>query len=319
MTMKPAFLITGATGGLGRQTALALARRDQPVIIGGRRMTAIDALRQEIEQETRVETRAFAADLADLKAVQTAVEDLAGVPLAGIVANAGVTTSRDARTADGYELTFGVNVLAHQLLLVSLSDQVRDGGRIVVVSSGVHQPDNKLARRAGIPIPRWVGVHALARPDLAAEDALPVGPQRYSTSKLANVLQARGLQAYLRQKGQDVDVFAIDPGLMVDTDLARDLPGPARVVFRAIGRAATPFVSNMRLSPVSAQQITALLCDDAWAGRGFAYLDGDHATPPSPDAQRDDLAIELWRDTNTLLGLDPAAPPFPSQTARSPT
>lgn len=46
---------------------------------------------------------------------------------------------------------------------------------------------------------------------------------RYSTSKLGNVLQARGLRARLRQQGRDIDVFAVDPGLMVDTDLGQSL------------------------------------------------------------------------------------------------
>src|SRR5690606_19077332 len=101
--------------------------------------------------------------------------------------------------------------------------QIVDGGRIVVVSSGVHEPDHKLARRAGMPAPRWVGIRKLALPD-EAEPAERVSDwrQRYSTSKLGNVLQARGLQARLRAQGRQIDVFAIDPGLMVDTDLGRE-------------------------------------------------------------------------------------------------
>lgn len=300
--MSPAVLITGATAGLGRKAAYQLALAGHDVIVGGRRPEAVRAVCASIEAGTGRRALPFVADLASLEEVRAALRGLDGVPLQGIVANAGITTLRDARSADGFELTFAVNVLSHQLLLCALADQLVDGARVVVVSSGVHEPSNQLARRAGIPVPRWVGTRELARPDDAAPEArLEDGRQRYSTSKLANVLQARGLQAKLRQRGQNVDVFAIDPGLMVDTQLARELPAPLRVVFQALGRLATPFVDNMRTSDTSAAHICALVTDPSWRDQGFAYLDGDHVKPPSDDALRDDLVAELWRDTQPMI------------------
>lgn len=256
-----------------------------------------------------MEVAPFVADLADLSAVRAAADTLAGRTLGGLVLNAGMTTLKDLRSADGFERIFAVNVMAHQLLIRRLAPQLASGARVVVVSSGVHDPDNRLARRAGIPVPRWVGTHQLARPDLAPKNAqLKDGRLRYSTSKLANVLQARGLQCSLREAGQDVDVFAIDPGLMVDTELARELPFPVKAIFRALGRALTPFVANMRLSTVSAEHIASLVDDPRWAGRGFAYLDGDHVRPPSPDAQRDDLRDALWSELDPLIGLGSPEP-----------
>src|SRR5690606_19629609 len=108
----------------------------------------------------------------------------------------------------------------------------------------------------------WVGIRKLALPD-EAEPAERVSDwrQRYSTSKLGNVLQARGLQARLRAQGRQIDVFAIDPGLMVDTDLGREFPAPLRIALRGVGRIAMPFVDNMRLSPVSAGHIASLIED----------------------------------------------------------
>jgi NAD(P)-dependent dehydrogenase (short-subunit alcohol dehydrogenase family) len=297
-------LITGATGGLGRQLALALSRRGRPLLIGGRRPDAVGALVSEI-QRTGTPARPFIADLANVEDLRRAIDDLAGTRLHGIVANAGMTTRRDARSVDGFELTFAVNVLAHQLLLCRLAPQIVEGGRVVVLSSGVHEPDNQLARRLGVPEPNWVGTRNLALPDEADADArLAAGPIRYATSKLGNVLQARGLQAELQRAGRSVDVFAIDPGLMVDTDLARELPAFPRAVFRGIGRLFTPFIDNMRLSTVSAEHIASLVEDPRWEGRGFAYLDGDRVKSPSPDAQRDDLMAELWEQSALLLGLE---------------
>ncbi|MEO1231577.1 MAG: SDR family NAD(P)-dependent oxidoreductase, partial [Myxococcota bacterium] len=293
-------LITGATGGLGRAAALALAKRGWPLWVGGRRTEAV----QEVVEEVRalgVEAQPFVADLGRLGEVRSACRELKA-PLRGIVCNAGITTTKDARSADGFELTFAVNVLAHQLILNELGPQLREGGRVVIVASGVHDPENRLARRFGIPIPKWVGVEAMARPDDAPADLqIPPGPHRYSNSKLANVLQARALQDSLRAEKRSIDVFALDPGLMVDTDLAREVPGPLRGVFRAVGRLVTPWVDNMRLSTVSAEHVAALVDDGTWAGRGFAYLDGDEARPPSPDAQRADYAAALWRDASELV------------------
>ncbi|WP_370305537.1 SDR family NAD(P)-dependent oxidoreductase [Sinimarinibacterium flocculans] len=296
-------LITGATSGLGRRVALELARNGIPVIVAGRRQ---DAVLQVCASISRLGARAtpLVADLASLSTVRSALDDLGNVPLGGIVANAGINTMQDARSADGYEITFAVNVLSHQLLICRLAGQLVAGARIVVLSSGVHCPDNKLARRAGIPVPQWAPPHSLAIPDGTPPGSQGAnGRQRYSTSKLANVLQARGMQKRLRRAGKDIDVFALDPGLMVDTELARELPLPLRAAFRLVGRVMTPFVDNMRLSTTTARHVVSLLAAREWRGRGFSYVDGDQVMSPSADALRDDLMEELWSGCAKLIAL----------------
>ncbi|MEN0066925.1 MAG: SDR family NAD(P)-dependent oxidoreductase, partial [Myxococcota bacterium] len=234
--MQHSILITGATGGLGRRLALSLAAKGTPLLVGGRRGKAVRALCEHINRRTPGHAVPFLADLADLESVRSALAALPEEPLSGIVTNAGISIARDARSAQGFELTFAVNVLAHQLILCHLARRVVDGGRVVVLSSGVHDPDNQLARRAGVPIPRWVGTRGQALPETLPEaERLAVGPLRYSTSKLGNVLQARGLQARLRQAGRAVDVFAVDPGLMIDTGLAREVRAVLRFILRPIG------------------------------------------------------------------------------------
>lgn len=302
MASEHAVLITGATTGLGRKTALTLAEQGARLLIGGRRRDAVASLVDHINTSTQGRAAPFVANLADLSELDAALDDIADQPLGGIIANAGISTARDLKTPQGFELTFAVNVLAHQLLLRRVAGNVADGGRIVIVSSGVHDPDNKLARRAGIPIPRWIGTR-----ELALVNSMNIAPDfddgrlRYSTSKLGNVLQARAVQAWLREQRRDVDVFAIDPGLMVDTQLARDYPAPQRAVLKTLGRLATPFVANMRLSSVSAGHIASLILDAQWSGMGFAYLDGGDVRSPSPDAQDDALMNEFWAVSSALL------------------
>ncbi|MEO1062342.1 MAG: SDR family NAD(P)-dependent oxidoreductase [Actinomycetota bacterium] len=307
MSTEAPVLVTGATGGLGRRAALELAAAGRTVAVGGRRAGAVDEVVAEIAAAGG-SARPFVADLADLDDVRAAAErltdELAGQSLGGLVANAGISLDGHRESAQGFELTFAVNVLAHQLLFGLLVPHVADGGRIVIVSSGVHDPDNRLARRAGVPTPVWVGARASARPEQSTEAALLADTRlRYSNSKLANVLQARALQRRLRDADRSIDVFALDPGLMVDTDFARSYPRVARWLLRALGTLATPFVANMRLSTTSGRHLARLVVDPSLAGTGFQYFDGDHARPPSPDAQRDDAARQLYAEANKLVGL----------------
>lgn len=296
-------LITGATGGLGRRSALALAESGFHVIVGGRRLSAVESVIGEIETKTGGTASSFVADLSDLDQLREAVENLGARSLTALVANAGISLGRHRESVQGYELTFAVNVLSHHLLFNLLGERVED--RVVIVSSGVHDPSNRLARRAGVPVPRWVGAEAAALPEEATGDMrIDDTRLRYSNSKLANVLQARELQRRFTLAGRRVDVFAIDPGLMVDTDFARSYPARVRVPLRILGTIATPFVSNMRLSATTARHVARLVTDGELSGTGFQYFDGDRARPPSPDAQRDDYARELWTDANRLVGLN---------------
>ncbi len=303
-----AVLVTGATSGLGLATVRRLAAAGRPVVIGGRRRDAVAALVEEMNSASPGIASGFVADLADLSDLRRALDTSTLPPLHGIMTNAGLSSDKTQRSAQGYELTFAVNVLAHQFLLMRLAPVVLEGGRIIVVSSGVHDPDNKLARRAGVPAPKWTGTTHLARPDSAPPEAvLHDGRLRYSTSKLGNVLQARGFQQQVRAAERDVDVFALDPGLMVDTDFAREYPSPVRFALRGVGRLLTPLVANMRLSSTTAAIACSLFNDEKWNGTGFSYLDGDNRRRPSPDAQRDDLVKELMTESVDLIKADSAS------------
>ena len=93
-------------------------------------------------------------DLASLRSVRAFVEDVRGAalpPLHAIVCNAGVqVVSGTERTEDGVEMTFGVNHLGHFALVQGLLDELAHPARIVVVSSGTHDP----AKHTGMPDPR---------------------------------------------------------------------------------------------------------------------------------------------------------------------
>ena len=123
-------------------------------------------------------------DLASLESVRGFVKlfKAAGLPpLAGIVCNAGIQNiGQPAKTREGYEETFGVNHLGHFLLTNLLLPEMAEGGKIIFVSSGTHDPKEK----APLPEPRYEDGYKVAADFEPGADA---GRRRYTTSKLCNV------------------------------------------------------------------------------------------------------------------------------------
>jgi NAD(P)-dependent dehydrogenase (short-subunit alcohol dehydrogenase family) len=136
-------LVTGSTGGLGRETALALARAGDHVIIHGRNEQRATEILQEIEEDGRGSAKFYKADLASLdetKALADAI--LADYDrLDVLVNNAGVLLPGKQKrrvTGDGYELHFQVNYLAGYVLIAELLPLLEQSApsRIINVASG---------------------------------------------------------------------------------------------------------------------------------------------------------------------------------------
>ncbi|MCG8414788.1 MAG: SDR family oxidoreductase, partial [Pseudomonadales bacterium] len=94
---KAPVLVTGATSGLGRKTALALAKAGWPVVVGGRRAELVNELVKEIHA-LGVDASPFVADQADLDQLRAAIRNLGETELGGIIANAGITTEQNLKT-----------------------------------------------------------------------------------------------------------------------------------------------------------------------------------------------------------------------------
>ncbi|WP_111768487.1 SDR family NAD(P)-dependent oxidoreductase [Nakamurella deserti] len=186
-------MITGATSGIGRATAVALADRGARIVL---------AVRDTVKGE-RVAAALPGAegthlvrelDLADLGSVRRFAAGFAG-PVDVLVNNAGVSAQRLQRTVDGHELQFGVNHLGHFLLTALLLPQI--AGRVVTVASQAER---------------------MARPDLDDVDwrRRPFdGSRAYADSKLANLLFTMELDRRLRASGSPVRALAAHPGLVV--------------------------------------------------------------------------------------------------------
>jgi NAD(P)-dependent dehydrogenase (short-subunit alcohol dehydrogenase family) len=264
------FVITGANTGIGKITALELARQGARVILACRSSDKTRPVIDEIRRETANDRVEFLQlDLSDLAAVRAGARELLDrkLPIHGLINNAGLGGQRGV-TKDGFEIQFGTNHLGHYLLTRLLLDRIIDSGpaRIINVSSASHYNAKRLD---------WGAVRAPTR--------TVTGMREYSVSKLSNVLFTKELAR--RLEGTKVTTYAVHPGV-VATDVWRRLPAPLRWT-----------VKKFMLSPEEGAR-ASLRCATApeLAGETGRYYDvGGEERRPSRLAEDAALAAELWR------------------------
>jgi retinol dehydrogenase-12/retinol dehydrogenase-13 len=194
-------LITGGNAGIGKESAIGLARLGARVIITSRDPARGEAAVADIVAASgSEEVEQLTLDLASIASIRELAETLhrRTDELSVLVNNAGLLVRRRRTTVDGFEMTFGVNHLGHFLLTDLVGDLLARGApsRVVVVSSDAH----KSARRG------------LDFDDLNLERSRYRGFKAYSRSKLANILFARELAR--RLDGTGVTANAVHPGLV---------------------------------------------------------------------------------------------------------
>jgi protochlorophyllide reductase len=297
-------IMTGASAGIGLEAFKHIAANHEVHSLVGIRNKA------QVPDFVRDHAQLADLDLADLHSVRRfCAEVLVGPPIDRLVLNAGIQLNRPATSADGFELTFAVNHLAHFVIVQSLMHAMAPNGRIVLTSSGTHDP----AEKTPIPVPRHADARRLAFPVQDKDlDANPGTATRraYSASKLCNILTARALTQKLADDRPDVMIAAFDPGFTPGTSLARNYPAPLAFAFRHLlpllirlsgqrGRTSTPANSGRLLAE--------LVLSDA-----YQHARGDYFAVRGPDLEKRDpsvlardmpLAIKLWDDSAALVSL----------------
>jgi NAD(P)-dependent dehydrogenase (short-subunit alcohol dehydrogenase family) len=203
-------LVTGATDGLGRALAGALAQRGVTVLVHGRSEDRLGALLDELDGQPGG-ARAYRADLSRLDEVRGLAEEIGDAEprLDCLVCNAGIGTTGARRlSADGIELRLAVNHLAHFLLVSRLLDLLRRcvPARIVNVASAGQAP--------------------IDFADPMIEHGYD-GYRAYAQSKLAQISFTFALAERLRTRGiEGVTVNALHPATLMDTRMVREGFGP---------------------------------------------------------------------------------------------
>jgi len=132
-------VLTGASSGIGVETARALAIAGADVVLGVRNVEAGVTVAQKIAADGGREVRVLALDLRDLASVTDFASGIQG-PVGLLIANAGVSWTPEAHLPNGLDVRFATNHLGHFLLALRLRAQLAErGARIVVVSSAAHK------------------------------------------------------------------------------------------------------------------------------------------------------------------------------------
>lgn len=260
-------MITGVSSGIGKATAIALARLGYHVVAAGRSEERTMPVVEQMRAEAR-SAEYLHLDLASLDSARNAAHEFvdSGRTLDVLVNNAGVGGVRGT-TMDGFEIHFGVNHLGPFMLTHHLGPTFRPGTRIVVVSSEVHRRADRID---------WDRVQAKSR-SIA-------GFSEYGVSKLANILFARRL-AQLQPEWR---TYSLHPGV-VDTNI---FPAMTGLLFRN------------RLSPEEGAD-TSVWCATApeLSDQSGLYYSRRKVWEPSATAQDDDLARELWARSERWCGV----------------
>ncbi|XP_053130635.1 dehydrogenase/reductase SDR family member 13 isoform X2 [Hemicordylus capensis] len=283
----PACLPGGNTG-IGKATALDLARRGARIILACRHRARGESAAYDIRRASgNNEVLFMSLDLASLKSVRVFAETfLRSEPRLDIlINNAGIADG--GRSEDGFNLAFQVNHLGHFLLNHLLLDRLQHcaPSRLLVVASNAHLPGK-------------IDFQNVHKPVAGVLKAF----QSYCNSKLANILYARELAN--RLEGTKVTCYAIHPG-SVRTEIVRSIPTWMKPFYFL-------FSWLFFRDPTGGAQ-TSIYCAtqegiEMFSGRYFVDCE---LQDPWPHACDDAVAKKLWEVSEKLLGLPPGGPHDP--------
>jgi NAD(P)-dependent dehydrogenase (short-subunit alcohol dehydrogenase family) len=267
-------LVTGATTGIGRVTAVELGRAGAEVILIARDRDKAAATLAELAQAGAPPAQALFGDLSLMSSVRTLADEARAKfdPIDALVNNAGAIFGARAVTAEGFERTFALNHLGYFLLTNLLVDRLPSGGRIVNVSSEAHRPakvdfdDLQLERR------------------YSAFGA-------YCLSKLMNLLFTFELARRVQARG--ITVNAAHPG-----PVASNFGRSNRGVFGFLFALAGPFM----LTPEKGARTQIWLASSPeLAGVSGKYFAKCKEKKPSPRALDEATQKRLWDVTTQLV------------------
>ncbi len=286
-----AAVVTGATTGLGAETARTFASAGARVVICGRSMEKCEASAAAILEsvpEADLDVESF--DLADLTTVRAGAERILAryEALHLLINNAGVMFTPEGRTAQGFETQFGTNHLGHFVLTNLLLRALRAGGpsRIVNLSSGGHALSDVI----------WDDPNYEQRPYDKFE--------AYGQSKTANVLFTVELDRRLHPVG--IRANAVHPG-MIMTDLARHMDEGdmeqlgARARQREAAGTGAGLPSLKSVPQGAATSVWAAVSPDL-QDTGGEYLEDVSVGTAASYATDPDAAARLWAMSEELVG-----------------
>jgi len=270
-------MITGATSGIGRASAIELGRMGAKLILVGRNPKLGQELVHEIQRVGNPDAELMLADFSSQAEIRKLAEDFLATkkPLHVLMNNAGVFSMKRKNTGDGLEQVFAVNHLAYFMLTLLLLGRIKESApaRIINISSDLHS-------RATIKFD-----------DLGGERSYG-GMSSYGQSKLANVLFTYELAR--RLAGTGVTVNCVHPGA-VATNLARD-NGLTTVAWNL----ASTFMKSAEKG--ARTQVFLASSPEVEGVTGKYFIDSKEARS-SAESHDANIARRLWEVSAQMTGL----------------
>ena len=297
-------LVTGVSAGLGVETARALVAHNADVVGAARDLEKAKRATSEVSKtaaETGASFEVVELDLASLKSVRAAADKLVadGRLFDVIIANAGVMATPFGKTVDGFETQFGTNHLGHFVFVNRIAKLIKDGGRLVNLSSSGHRFSNV----------------DLNDPNFGTTPYEPF--VAYGRSKTANILFAVAFDQRHREHG--VRAAAVHPG-GIQTELARHMdPAHMEQMVKQINEQAAAEGKG----PFQFKTVPQGAATSVWAAVvapaeevGGRYCENCHVSDVAADDARLGLldegvrgyaldpqnAVALWKKSEELVG-----------------
>eukprot|EP00299_Pterocystis_sp_00344_P008158 c2984_g1_i1.p1 GENE.c2984_g1_i1~~c2984_g1_i1.p1 ORF type:complete len:334 (+),score=60.82 c2984_g1_i1:42-1004(+) len=280
-------IVTGGNIGLGLETARVLALHGASVVLACRsEKNALQAIETIQKSVPNADVTWMLLDLANQKQVRKAAEEYvnSGKPLHILINNAGIMGCPRILTVDGFETQFGVNHLGHFTFTKALLPALKRSApaRVINLSS--------------------VANYAFAIPQGIPFDDLDGSKrynsfERYSQSKLANILHAKQLQRIFDEEKVDIVAVSLHPGVIQSTNLSHSLTFATTLSLfsHPLGLFAVLFEKNKSIPQGAATTVLTALLPQSELVKGGYYVDCQiHTKYLCPSANDENLAKRLW-------------------------
>jgi NAD(P)-dependent dehydrogenase (short-subunit alcohol dehydrogenase family) len=297
---EKAYIITGPTSGIGRRTALELAKHGTVVLVG-RDHKKLGEVQDAIERKGGSAV-SVVCDLSEPGSVRRAADQIVqlGLLVAGLLNNAGIMQMRPTKNSLGWDMTFATNHLGPFALTEALIPYLPDSANVVFVASGVEDPERKPAKLAGFRGGRYISAEASARGEWKAGGSRMPGGDAYATSKqctLATVFVFARETPRLRFN-------AFEPGFNPSTGLGRDANLFLRLIAKGILPLFAPFVKYWSTPGRAARVCTRILTATS-AETGVYYDENGHPIRASVQVRDPQFAERVVAETRGFLAAAP--------------
>ncbi len=294
-----AYIITGPTSGVGRATALLMAKEGMLVLVG-RNSDKLRDVQKAIEK-LGGQAVPVVCDMSDLRSVHRAAAEILSLDLklVGLLNNAGIQNPIVTKTAAGWDNTFVTNYLGPFALTEALLPHLENGANVLFVGSATEDPERKPAVRAGFRGGRYISAEASLRGEWKTGGSDKPGMDAYATSKQCSIVTALALA----RENPRLHINAIEPGVMLATGLHGQMSTGRKVLVSVLVPLLMPFVKVLNTPKRAARVFRKILTDTAGA-TGVYFDEGGHPMAGSAFVRDTKHQDRVVAETRALLAPD---------------